>query len=129
MPNVYEFERKDYEPDVWIVGEDDDTSTLYWNDNVEKRGEGLESLGNLITTGINLVKNNKDLIIQSGKAVGSLASAASKISSAIKSSQEAEDLKLIKRLRDEATAKKLPPSIEKKVDEIFTRKGDGLARF
>ena len=122
MPNVYEFERKDYEPDVWVVGEDNDTSTLYWNDSVEKHGSGLESL-------VNLVKDNKDLIIESGKAVGSLASAASKISDAIKSSSNEADIKLIKKLREERQ-KKLPSSVEKKVEETLgERRGDGLAKF
>ena len=127
MPNVYEFERKDYEPDVWVVGEDNDTSTLYWNDSVEKHGSGLESLVNLV----NLVKSNKDLILGTGKAVGSLVSAASKISDAIKSSSNESDLRLIKKLREERQ-KKLPSSVEKKVEETLgenPRRGDGLARF
>lgn len=125
MPNVYEFERKDYEPDVWIVGEDNDNSMLYWNDNVEKRGEGFETLGKIV----NLVKDNKDLILETGKTVGSLANAASKISDVIKSNKELEDLKLIKKLREENNTKKLSPSIEKKVQETLSSKGDGFVKF
>ena len=121
MPNVYEFDRKDYEPDIWIVGEDKDTSTLYWNESLEKHGEGFESL-------INLVKDNKDLIVESGKAIGSLASAAGKISDAIKSSSKEEDIKLIRKLREERQ-KKLPLSVEKKIEQSLKKSGDGFAKF
>ena len=125
MPQVYKFDLKRMSPNVKISGEKHSKSKVYYNEYAEKYGRGFGGVGELIKSGVQLVKDNKDLIVESGKAASSIASAVSKVNDAIKSDK---DLQLIKEIREKADKnKKVTSKTKDKIANIY--KGDSIAKF
>ena len=127
MPAIYKFEAHKYTPKKWIVGERKNKSKAYFNPQQEKYGNGFGGVAQLFKTGFDLVKNNKDLIIEGGKAAGSVASAVSKVSDAVKADKQLKEIELIRKLRQEAEAKKISNKTKEKIEALA--QGDGIAKF
>ena len=140
MPQLYKFDLKQVSPNVKIIGQSHSRSKVYYNEYEDKYGNGFGSIGELVKTGINLVRDNKDLLIEGGKAASSVANAVSKVSKALKSEK---DLQLIKDLRKRTQSveqSNLSDNIKNKIAKIShtptentgnstAASGDGIAKF
>ena len=136
MPQLYKFDLKQVSPNVKIIGQSHSRSKVYYNEYEDKYGNGFGSIGELVKTGINLVRDNKDLLIEGGKAASSVANAVSKVSKAIKSEEAKKDLQLIKDLRKRTQSveqSNLSDNIKNKIAKIShtpaENTGDGIAKF
>ena len=132
MPFIYNHNLREFTSNKHLPDEMTTRSTYYFNENAEFKGDGiLSGVGNLLKTGVDLVKGNKDLIIEGAKAAGSTASAVSKIVDAVKEDQQIRDLELIRKLQDQSKVKKISSSTKEKIASLANpeQKGDGFAKF
>ena len=132
MPFIYNHDLREFTSNKHLPDENTTRSTYYFNQNAEYKGEGiLSGVGNLLKTGFDLAKGNKDLIIQGAKAAGSTASAVNKIVNAVKEDKQLKDLELIRKLQEKSKAKKVSPSTKEKIASLANpdQKGDGFAKF
>ena len=78
--------------------------TRSYNRDAEYKGDGIfSSVGSLLKPGIELIKGNKDLIIEGAKgaaAIGQIASSISKVVDAVKEDKQLKELELIRKLHD-----------------------------
>ena len=126
MPQVYKFDLKRMSPNVKLMGQKHNNSKVYFNDYREKYGRGFGGISELVKTGINLVKDNKDLIIEGGKAAGSLAKAVSQVTDAVKEENKMKELELVRQLRREAEARN---KVTQKTKDKTANIGDGFSKF
>ena len=90
--------------------------TVYGN------GSGIfDSIASVATPIIEGIKNNKDLIIEGGKAIGSVAGAAKAIADAKKHADELKEAEIINQIRNrnlEKKAKELSEATKEKLKDI-----------
>ena len=132
MPFIYNYDLEDFGKDVRIPDEDTTESTFYYNETVERRGDGLMSgIGSLFKSGVDLVKGNKDLIIEGAKATAALGSTINKVVDAVKTDKQLKELELIKKIQDEKKQKSVSSNTKKKLEEIVNKDqiGDGFSKF
>ena len=126
MPHVYKFDLKRMSPNVKLMGQKHNNSKVYFNEYREKYGRGFGGISELVKTGINLVKDNKDLIIEGGKAAGSIAKAVSQVTDAVKEDNKMKELELVRQLRREAEARN---KVTQKTKDKIANIGDGFSKF
>lgn len=139
MPFIYNHDLGDLSTGRHLPDEETTRSTYYFNEDAEYKGAGiLSGVGELLKSGVNLVKGNKDLIIEGVKAAGSTASAVNKVVDAIKEDKASKDLDLIRKLQNQNKEKKVSPSTKQKIADLAAtkkddptpeQKGDGFVKF
>ena len=138
MPYILNHDLSDFTSSQRLPDEQTTRSTYYYNQDAEYKGDGiLSGVGDLLKSGINIVKGNKDLIIEGAKAAASTASAVSKVVDAIKEEKDSKDLELIRKLQSEKKKKTVSPSTKEKMAKLAgsggagnpEQKGDGFAKF
>ena len=117
MPYIYNHDLKDFASSKRLADEDTTKSTYYYNKTQEYTGDGIfSSIGSLVKPGIDLIKGNKDLIIEGAKgaaALGTVANSIHKIVDAVKEDKQLKELELVRKLQNEAKERKISNSAKK----------------
>lgn len=95
---------------------------------VEEGGSLFSGIGTLAKSGINFIGNNKDIIGNVAKGVGSVGSAASSIARAVESKNKLQQLQKIEELRNKALERQKQTLSEKTKNELKNKLGNGIVR-
>ena len=115
-----------------IAGERASKSKVYFSENNEKLGSGLFSnVGSFLTPAVELIKNNKDLIVEGAKGaatIGSVANSISKVIDAVKEDKKLKEIELIQELRNKQQEQEKAKVSEKNKNKIAELASNEVAR-
>lgn len=133
---IYKHNLKQFASNQRIANEPS-VKPIYHYRTVETVGGGFSGISSGISSVVNLIKNNKDLITSAAKGAAAIGSTASAISNAVKSHNELKQLEAIRRLRDDAKElekekrKKLSEETKNRIANLSVEeiRGNGIAKF